>query len=135
MTIKEILESLERAYCGTVGVEYMHIQSRTKCNWLRERIENRHAYLLKNEEKLVAYDRLAWATHFEKFLGIKFSDKRFGCDGGEVMIPGLKFSSMMLENTVFKILFSEWHTEDVMRKPLEHIFHSFLQSYLFLIME
>lgn len=39
-TLKSILSRLEKAYCDTVGYEYMHIPDREKCNWLREKIEN-----------------------------------------------------------------------------------------------
>lgn len=45
-TLRSILSALEKAYCGTVGYEYMHIPDRDKCNWLREQIENqvRHIF-------------------------------------------------------------------------------------------
>jgi 2-oxoglutarate dehydrogenase E1 component len=39
-TLKSIIARLESAYCDTIGFEYMHIQDRDKCNWLRDRIEN-----------------------------------------------------------------------------------------------
>jgi 2-oxoglutarate dehydrogenase E1 component len=38
-TLREILSLCQRAYCGSVGYEYMHIEDTKKCNWLRERIE------------------------------------------------------------------------------------------------
>lgn len=46
MTLKSIIARLENAYCDTIGFEYMHIQDRDKCNWLRERIENQVIYCL-----------------------------------------------------------------------------------------
>lgn len=39
-TLKNIISRLENVYCGTIGYEYMHIQDRDKCNWLRDKIEN-----------------------------------------------------------------------------------------------
>jgi 2-oxoglutarate dehydrogenase E1 component len=35
-TLKEIRNAFEQAYCGKIGVEYMHIPSRNQCNWIRE---------------------------------------------------------------------------------------------------
>lgn len=33
MTLKIILDNLRKTYCSTLGVEYMHIASKEKCNW------------------------------------------------------------------------------------------------------
>jgi len=81
----------------------MHIQSRTKCNWLRERLEAKSAYKLSNEEKFVAYDRLAWVTLFENYLGsLKI---------GFVMINGkIKITEI---NRELKLLLTIWEkTQD-----------------------
>src|SRR6185369_7175031 len=37
-TLREILDILQRAYCGKVGIEYRHIQSKDEKLWLREQI-------------------------------------------------------------------------------------------------
>src|SRR5437763_1369988 len=37
-TLREILDVLRRAYCGKVGTEYRHIQSKEQKVWIRERI-------------------------------------------------------------------------------------------------
>ena len=37
-TLREILDILQRAYCGKVGTEYRHIQSKEEKLWLREQI-------------------------------------------------------------------------------------------------
>src|ERR1051325_6102464 len=37
-TLREILDILQRAYCGKVGTEYRHIQSKDEKLWLREEI-------------------------------------------------------------------------------------------------
>src|SRR6267143_6303840 len=37
-TLREILDILQRAYCGKVGIEYRHIQSKEEKIWLREQI-------------------------------------------------------------------------------------------------
>lgn len=38
-TLREIIDICEKTYCGSYGVEYMHIPSREQCDWIRERIE------------------------------------------------------------------------------------------------
>ena len=37
-TLREILDILQRAYCGKVGIEYRHIQSKEEKVWIREQI-------------------------------------------------------------------------------------------------
>src|SRR5204862_3519191 len=38
-TLRKIIEALRKAYCGTVGVEYRHIQSREEKQWIQQRVE------------------------------------------------------------------------------------------------
>lgn len=38
-TLREIVDSMNKAYCTSTGIEYMHITDRQKCNWIRERVE------------------------------------------------------------------------------------------------
>ena len=33
MTLRQVVASLQKTYCSTLGVEYMHIGSKEKCNW------------------------------------------------------------------------------------------------------
>ena len=37
-TLREILDILRRTYCGTVGVQYMHIAEPDEKAWIQERI-------------------------------------------------------------------------------------------------
>lgn len=37
--LKDLIESYRKAYCGNVGVEYMHILDKEECNWIRDRFE------------------------------------------------------------------------------------------------
>jgi len=79
MTLRDLLSALQRTYCGSVGWEYMHIISRDKCNWLRERVEVFAPSPFSKAKKMQTLDRLAWADQFERFLAQKFNTaKRFG---------------------------------------------------------
>lgn len=91
MTLGDIVEVIRNTYCGTLGIEYMHILDRKRCNWIRQRIEC-PSFLQSDREKLLQiYERLCHADGFERFLGDKFkTTKRFGIDGGEAVIPGLQ---------------------------------------------
>ena len=39
MTLRELIERLEKTYCHTIGVEYIHIQETPKRRWIQARIE------------------------------------------------------------------------------------------------
>ena len=90
-TLREILTRLKETYCGSIGYEYMHIPDGDKCNWIREKIETVDPPKYTQTEKLQILDRVAWSEMFETFLANKFSSaKRFGLEGGETLIPGMK---------------------------------------------
>ena len=89
-TLREILGILQRAYCGKVGIEYRHIQSKEEKVWLREQIRRE---LVQPEPISVEVKRqLLWklisAEQFERFLGTKYlGQKRFSLEGSETIIP------------------------------------------------
>jgi len=37
--LKDLIEAYKKAYCGKIGVEYMHISDRDTCNWIRDAFE------------------------------------------------------------------------------------------------
>jgi 2-oxoglutarate dehydrogenase E1 component len=92
ITLRQVVANLQKTYCGSLGVEYTHMQSREKCNWIRSQVETPKWMSFSNQKKLHIYERLCFADHFEKFLANKFNTaKRFGLEGGESSIPGLKY--------------------------------------------
>lgn len=40
-TLRELRDALDKAYCGKVGAEYLHLHDRETCNWIRDKIELR----------------------------------------------------------------------------------------------
>ena len=44
-TVRQIVEILERVYCGSIGVEYMHIAELEERAWIQERIEGHDKYV------------------------------------------------------------------------------------------
>jgi 2-oxoglutarate dehydrogenase E1 component len=89
-TLREILDILQRAYCGKVGTEYRHIQSKEEKLWLREqiRVEFVHPEPIDVEIKKRILWKLISAEQFERFLNTKFlGQKRFSIEGCETIIP------------------------------------------------
>lgn len=87
-TLSAILERVRKTYCGSIGVEFMHIQDPEKKSWIQERIENSLKPKIDPKNILT---QLTQAESFEKFLNTKFPGaKRFGLEGGESLIPALE---------------------------------------------
>src|SRR6187455_63896 len=88
-TLREIVAILQRTYCQTLGVEFMHISNPAQKAWIQERIEGKDKEIaFTREGKRAILNKLAEADGFEKFLDVKFTGtKRFGLDGGEALIP------------------------------------------------
>ncbi|HYY93120.1 MAG TPA: multifunctional oxoglutarate decarboxylase/oxoglutarate dehydrogenase thiamine pyrophosphate-binding subunit/dihydrolipoyllysine-residue succinyltransferase subunit, partial [Pyrinomonadaceae bacterium] len=89
-TLREILDILRRAYCGKVGSEYRHIQSKEQKVWLRERVRQEfvNPEPLPAETKKTLLLKLVRAEQFERFLHTKYlGQKRFSLEGCETIIP------------------------------------------------
>ena len=93
-TIREVLEILKRTYCGTVGIQFMHIAEPEEKSWLQQRFEGADKFeqnAFSKEGKLAILSKLVEAEGFERFLHKRFpGTKRFGLDGGEAMVPALE---------------------------------------------
>jgi 2-oxoglutarate dehydrogenase E1 component len=91
-TVRELITTLRRNYCGHVGLEYMHIGDIEERRFLQERMEGRDKEInFTVEGKKAILAKVIQAEEWEKFLGRKYvGTKRFGLDGGESMIPALE---------------------------------------------
>ncbi|MCB1533082.1 MAG: 2-oxoglutarate dehydrogenase E1 component [Alphaproteobacteria bacterium] len=88
-TLDEIVTALEQTYCGTIGVEYLHVTDPDEKAWIQERIEApRNKTDFSVEGKKAILERITAGEAFEQFLHKKYpGTKRFGVDGGEALIP------------------------------------------------
>ncbi|XP_043191514.1 2-oxoglutarate dehydrogenase, mitochondrial-like isoform X1 [Amphibalanus amphitrite] len=133
LPLREIVNRLEQAYCRSIGVEYMYINDLEQCSWIRQRIETPGVLSATKEQKRVLLARLARASGFESFLARKWSsEKRFGLEGGEVLIPAMKHiidvsSAMGVESFVMGMSHRGRLNvlANICRKPLEQIFAQF----------
>lgn len=111
----------------------MHIADRAQCNWIRDKFEGLQFEKIPNETRILNLDRLMWADQFGLFLANKFNTyKRFGLEGCESFIPGLKVAfDSLVANGVEKVVIGMPHRGrlnvlgNVVRKPLEQIFAEF----------
>ncbi|TAN50549.1 MAG: 2-oxoglutarate dehydrogenase E1 component, partial [Rhodospirillales bacterium] len=91
-TLRQIMQVLKETYCGSIGVEFMHIQDPDQKAWIQKRIENiRNQTQFTEMGKRAILERLTEAEGFEKFLQVKYTGtKRFGLEGGETVIPAIE---------------------------------------------
>jgi len=125
--LRELIDSYSKAYCSKVGIEYMHISSREQCNWIRDKFEAQLSEKDPAASRVLNLDRLFWADEFQNFLANKFNTtKRFGVEGCESFIPGLKASfDTLVDSGANKVVIGIAHRgrmnilANVVRKPLE----------------
>jgi 2-oxoglutarate dehydrogenase E1 component len=90
-TLREITRILRDTYCGSVGVEFMHIQDPDQKSWIQRRVEGAPWIGAFNaEEKRAILRQLTEAEGFEAFCQKRYvTTKRFGLEGGESAIPAM----------------------------------------------
>ncbi len=89
MKLADILILVQRVYCKSIGVEYMHIVDTAKRDWLRQRLEGPQGhYAVNDEERLRILQMLTAAEGLEKYLHTRYvGQKRFSLEGGDSLIP------------------------------------------------
>ena len=91
-TLRRILDILRKAYCGKVGIEYRHIQSKEEKEWIRAQVREQFVdqQPLATEIRIELLKKLIEAEQFEQFLHKKYlGQKRFSLEGCETVIPML----------------------------------------------
>ncbi|MGE0222086.1 MAG: 2-oxoglutarate dehydrogenase E1 component [Acetobacteraceae bacterium] len=90
-TLREIMRILRETYCGSIGVEFMHIQDPEQKSWIQRKVEGApwHHGFDRNGKRTILR-QLTEAEGFEVFCQKRYvTTKRFGLEGGEVTIPAL----------------------------------------------
>ncbi len=90
-TLQEIVDHLEKIYCDSIGVEFMHIHSVEEREWIRNWVSvNENHPILSSDDKTEILLKINQAVAFENYLHTKFvGQKRFSLEGGESLIPAL----------------------------------------------
>ena len=88
-SLEEIINSLKKIYCGTLGIEYNYITNTKERLWFQDRLEpNLGKVYFKKEEKINLLKRLNATEGLAKFLSTRYPGmKRFGTEGAESLIP------------------------------------------------
>ncbi|HKL69143.1 2-oxoglutarate dehydrogenase E1 component [Salibaculum sp.] len=133
-SMRDILAIVQRTYCGTFALQYMHISNPEESGWLKERIEGlgKEIAFTQNGRKAIL-NKMVEAEGFEKFLHVKYmGTKRFGLDGAESLIPAMEQIIKRGGNLGLKdIVIGMPHRgrlnilANVMAKPYRAIFHEF----------
>lgn len=138
-TLREIINRLQKIYCGAIGFEYHHIDNLKIRSWIEEKIQLRaNGVDYGPEVRREALFHLCKAELFEEFLGKRFmGEKRFSLEGGEGAIvlldamikrcpaAGVSHIEMgMAHRGRLNVL------ANILHKPLKTIFHEFTPDYL-----
>jgi len=91
-TLRQILETLRRTYCGKIGCEYMNIQVPEQKRWLQSRMEpGANGWPLDRDTRKRILRNVVAAEEFEHFLHARFvGQKRFALEGGETALAILE---------------------------------------------
>ena len=88
-SLQQIVDRLQKIYCGHIGVQYQYIVNQERASWLQNEIEQFHSPLQLNQKRRIL-DKLNEGVIFEKFLHTKYiGQKRFSLEGGETTIAAL----------------------------------------------
>jgi 2-oxoglutarate dehydrogenase E1 component len=80
----EYAEEARRHYCGTIGVEFLHIPEPERRNWIAERLEAPKSEV--DQQRIL--ERLVRADLFEQVLQSRYlGSKRFSLEGDTALIP------------------------------------------------
>lgn len=133
-----LIQSLQKTYCNSVGIEYVEVHSKGLESFLQERIEPNFHFQLSREEKMDTLHSLNKSEIMESFIQMKYpGQKRFSLEGGETLIP------MMMEiihegsiQGVQEIVLGMAHRgrlnvlANILGKSYVDIFHEFESSYV-----
>ncbi|MCB1054019.1 MAG: 2-oxoglutarate dehydrogenase E1 component, partial [Acidobacteria bacterium] len=89
LKLSEIIDRMRDSYCGSIGVQYMHLDSVERKHWLQRRLEDpstRRKLTVDEQRRILT--KLTDAELFEQFVAKKFiGAKRFSVEGAETLIP------------------------------------------------
>ena len=138
MRLRDMVAALQRAYTGTLGAEFMHIQNAKVRNWLRERLEARpEAPRPEPAAQKDILNHLLTAEAFERFLHTRYvGQKRFSLEGGETLMPLLEtILARCPALGIQEIVMGMAHRgrlnvlANFLKKPVEMIFTEFSENY------
>ncbi|MGZ0709948.1 2-oxoglutarate dehydrogenase E1 component [Coraliomargarita sp. W4R53] len=139
MTLRELIDRLEKTYCHKIGAEYIHIQETPKRRWIQARIEP-ECFIPRftKDEKHRILSTIMQAEDFENFLQTRYvGQKRFSLEGGETLIACLEsVLERCSKNGVDEIVMGMAHRgrlnvlANFLGKSFDYIFREFSENYV-----
>ncbi|PAV69017.1 hypothetical protein WR25_13925 isoform B [Diploscapter pachys] len=84
LQVNDLAEQLRLIYCGTMAVEFMHINNWEERQWIAQHFEEAVATELRSEERVKLAKLMLRCENFDHFLGQKFPTlKRYSGEGAE----------------------------------------------------
>ena len=136
--LRRLLDMLRRTYSGTMGVEILHIQNKPMRRWLIEKIETPGGIREWNQREKIRFQKdLIKAEELEHFIHSNFiGQKRFSLEGGEVLIPALRYLiDTAAQRGLHELVLGMAHRgrinvfTNAMRKPAFETFAGFIENY------
>ena len=89
MRLRNIIDLLQKIYCGKIGAEFAHVSRARERLWLRKRFEQGMAGdNLVDKDRRTILEQLTGAEGIERYLHTRYvGQKRFSLEGGESLIP------------------------------------------------
>jgi 2-oxoglutarate dehydrogenase E1 component len=89
MSLRDILTTLQRVYCGTLASEYFHVAESAEKGWIMDQLERVHFEPeFAPDVRRDLLSRLTAAEVLERYLHNKYvGQKRFSLEGSESLIP------------------------------------------------
>ncbi|WP_264474639.1 2-oxoglutarate dehydrogenase E1 component [Leeia speluncae] len=89
--LSDIVAKLKQTYCGSIGIEYMHITDSERKKWVQNWFEDRASTpAFSTDKKKRILKQITAAETLEKYLHTKYvGQKRFSLEGGESLIASI----------------------------------------------
>jgi 2-oxoglutarate dehydrogenase E1 component len=91
LPLDEIVDTLERVYCGTVASEHMHLTASDERRWIERRLESTRGFWADQHAGAARIDilrDLTAAEGLEQYLHRRYvGQKRFSLEGADSLIP------------------------------------------------
>lgn len=91
LALSKIERILEDTYCGSIGIQYMHLANQEEIAWIQKYFETGHGRpQFQKEQKIKILKDLIAADGLERYLGTRYvGQKRFSLEGGDALIPAM----------------------------------------------
>ena len=91
LPVNEVIDTLERVYCGPLACEHMHLSASDERRWIERRLESTRglwADQLDDQVRVDVLRDLTAAEGLEQYLHRRYvGQKRFSLEGGDSLIP------------------------------------------------